>query len=97
MNRMKRRKLSAAVAQLTQNEGYAAAARALAERVRGIDGAKNAVRLFHRLEARLQGRVSSYGHSRSVALDARRRAWARWSAGNAAWHEAETDEAAGER
>jgi UDP:flavonoid glycosyltransferase YjiC (YdhE family) len=97
MNRMRRKKLSAAVAQLTQNEGYAAAARALADRVRGIDGAKNAVRLFQKLEAPLQRRVSSYGHSRSVALDARRRAWARWSAGNAAWHEAETDEAAVER
>jgi UDP:flavonoid glycosyltransferase YjiC (YdhE family) len=54
MNRMKARKLSAAIAQLTQRQEYESNARALAQRVRGIDGAKNAVRLFGRLQGRLQ-------------------------------------------
>jgi len=49
MNRMKARKLSAAIAQLTQDDAYESNARALAERVRGIDGARNAVRLFETL------------------------------------------------
>ena len=83
MNRITRAKLTAALEQLTSNQGYVAAAQELGERVRGIDGAKNAVRLFQRLEARLLGRsrVSATGHSRGVALDARRRALARWSTG----------------
>jgi sterol 3beta-glucosyltransferase len=99
MNRIKRKKLSAALEQLTRNESYESNARALGERVRGVDGAKNALRLFQKLEARLLGksRAASSGHSRGVALDARRRALARWSNANAAWQEEEGDEAAGER
>jgi UDP:flavonoid glycosyltransferase YjiC (YdhE family) len=99
MNRMKRSKLSAALAQLTQNPGYESEARALGERVRGIDGARNAVRLFEKLERRFAGRTSVFfpAHSRGSALEARRRARARWSGGNAAWREEEGDEAAGER
>jgi UDP:flavonoid glycosyltransferase YjiC (YdhE family) len=54
MNRMRQRKLSAAIAQLTQRHEYETNARALARRVRGIDGAKNAVRLFERLQGRLR-------------------------------------------
>ena len=54
MNRMKSKKLSAAIEQLTSRPEYESNARALAERVRGIDGAKNAVRLFERLQGRLR-------------------------------------------
>ena len=54
MNRMKARKLSAAIEQLTQRHEYESNAQALAQRVGGIDGAKNAVRLFERLRGRLQ-------------------------------------------
>jgi UDP:flavonoid glycosyltransferase YjiC (YdhE family) len=98
MNRITRAKLATAFEQLTSNQGYDAAAQALGERVRGIDGAKNAVRLFQRLEPRLLGRssVSSTGHSRGVAHDARRRALARWSSGNAVRQEEEGEEVAGE-
>jgi sterol 3beta-glucosyltransferase len=99
MNRITRKKLSVGLEQLTRNEGYDSNAEALGERVRGIDGARNAVRLFQKLEARLLGRsrASAFGHSRGVALDARRRALARWSNVNAARQEEEGDEAAGER
>jgi UDP:flavonoid glycosyltransferase YjiC (YdhE family) len=99
MNRITRKKLSVGFEQLTRNESYDSNAEALSERVRGIDGARNAVRLFQKLEARLLGRsrVSAFGHSRGVALDARRRALARWSNVNAARQEEEGDEAAGER
>ena len=99
MNRLKRRKLAAALAELTQNAGYEARARALAERVRGVDGAKNAVRLFQRLERRLSGRsrVLFTARSPGAAVDARRRARARWPIANAAWNDDEGDEAAGER
>jgi len=99
MNRITRKKLGAALEQLTRNEGYEVAARALGERVREIDGAKNAVRLFQKLEGRLLGRSrsSSSGHGRGVVPGARRRAWARWSNENVARHEEEGDEAAGER
>lgn len=54
MNRLKARKLSSAIEQLTQRQEYEANAKAFAQRVSGIDGAKNAVRLFERLEGRLQ-------------------------------------------
>lgn len=54
MNRMKSKKLSAAIEQLTGRPEYESNARALAQRVRGIDGAKNAVPLFERLQGRLQ-------------------------------------------
>jgi glycerol-3-phosphate dehydrogenase len=50
MNRMRSRKLSAAIAQLTQGQEYESNAQALAQRVSGIDGAKNAVELFERLQ-----------------------------------------------
>ena len=68
MNRMKGKKLSAAIEQLTQSREYEANARALAERVKGIDGAKNAVRLFERLRGRLlEDRRTSYpAYSRSA-------------------------------
>jgi len=54
MNRMKPRKLSAAIEQLTGRHEYESNARALAQRVAGIDGARNAVRLFETLEGRIQ-------------------------------------------
>jgi sterol 3beta-glucosyltransferase len=54
MNRMKSRKLSAAIEQLTGRQEYESNAQALAQRVSGIDGAKNAVRLFERLKGRLE-------------------------------------------
>jgi len=77
MNRMKPRKLSAAIEDLTQNLAYASNARALAERVRGIDGARSAVRLFERLEGRVPAkRAASHGRSRNVAWAARSRGWA---------------------
>ena len=68
MNRMKSKKLSAAIEQLTQSRTYEANARALAERVNGIDGAKNAVRLFERLQGRLlaDGTKSPSVYSRSA-------------------------------
>jgi UDP:flavonoid glycosyltransferase YjiC (YdhE family) len=53
MNRMKPEKLSAAIEQLTQRREYESNAQALAARVNGIDGARNAVRLFERLQAGL--------------------------------------------
>ncbi len=56
MNRMKSRKLSAAIEQLTGRQEYESNARALAQRVRGIDGAKNALRLFERLKGGLQAK-----------------------------------------
>jgi len=60
MNRMKSRKLSAAIEQLTQREEYESNARALAERVRGIDGAKNALQVFEKIKGGLEskGKVS---------------------------------------
>ena len=68
MNRMKGKKLSAAIEQLTQSREYEANAQALAERVKGIDGVKNAVRLFERLRGRLlPDRRTSYPvYSRSA-------------------------------
>jgi UDP:flavonoid glycosyltransferase YjiC (YdhE family) len=72
MNRMKAKKLSAAIEQLTQSREYESNARALAERVSGIDGAKNAVRLFQRLQGRLpaKSRASYSAYSRSVGQSA---------------------------
>ena len=98
MNRMKRNKLSAAIERLVRNEDYESNARALGERVRGMDGAKNAVRLFEKIKGRLMGKsVASFpGHSRGgFPLETRRRAWAPLSDGNAALFEQESDEAAG--
>jgi len=56
MNRMKARKLSAAIAELTSRDDYAANEKALAERVGEIDGAKNAVRTFERIKGSLKPR-----------------------------------------
>lgn len=83
MNRMRAKKLSAAIEQLTQRQEYEANAQALAARVSGIDGAKNAVRLFERLQGRLpmKSRVSYAVHSRSAGRRARRRGWAAFAAG----------------
>ena len=79
MNRMKAKKLSAAIEQLTQRREYESNAQALAERVSGIDGAKNAVRLFERIQGRLPAKsraASSPDYSASVGRGARRRGWA---------------------
>ena len=54
MNRMTTRKLSTAIEQLTGRQEYETNAQALAQRVKGIDGAKNALRLFERLKGRLE-------------------------------------------
>jgi sterol 3beta-glucosyltransferase len=54
MNRMTTRKLSTAIEQLTGRQEYETNAQALAQRVKGIDGAKNALRLFERLKSRLE-------------------------------------------
>ena len=51
MNRLSQRKLSVAIEQLVGREDFARNAWELAERVSGIDGVKNAVRVFEYLEA----------------------------------------------
>jgi len=56
MNRLRARKLSAAIEQLTTRPEYEFRARSLAQRVREIDGAKNALRRFERLEGTLRQR-----------------------------------------
>jgi UDP:flavonoid glycosyltransferase YjiC (YdhE family) len=53
MNRMTARKLSAAIDQVTSRPEYASNAEALGMKVKAIDGAKNALRLFQRIEGRL--------------------------------------------
>ena len=58
MNRLRPKNLSTAIEQLTGRQDYAANARSLADRVSEIDGAKNALRLFQRLEAGLGGKKS---------------------------------------
>jgi UDP:flavonoid glycosyltransferase YjiC (YdhE family) len=93
MNRITRAKLTAALEQLTSNQGYVARARELGERVRGIDGAKNAVRLFQARTAPEGRSLSRDGHPEASRS---RRALARWSTGNAVWQEDEGEEAAGE-
>ena len=57
MNRLKPKKLSRAIEQLTQRPEYEANAREFGQRVAGIDGAKNALNLFEKLEPRLEGRT----------------------------------------
>lgn len=59
MNRMKGHKLSAAIEQLVQREDFDQNATAFAERVRGIDGPKNAVALFERIKAGFEPRERS--------------------------------------
>ena len=56
MNRMRPRKLSAAVEQLVKREDFTRNAKVFAERVRGIDGPKNAVALFERIKGGLEPR-----------------------------------------
>ena len=56
MNRMKASKLSAAIEQLTQRQEYESNASALAQRVRGIDGAKNGLRLFEKIKGSLEAK-----------------------------------------
>jgi len=72
MNRMKPRKLSAAIERMTHEPAYETSARGLAQRVRGIDGAANAVELFGRLESRLLGKhaVSVSGYANGTARHA---------------------------
>ena len=59
MNRLKARKLSAAIEDLAGRASYARNARAFAERVAGIDGTKNALRLFEEIQGRLPERKSA--------------------------------------
>lgn len=59
MNRLKTKKLSSAIEQLIGRPEYAANASALAERVAEIDGPRNAVRLFEKLQGRLLGQKLS--------------------------------------
>jgi UDP:flavonoid glycosyltransferase YjiC (YdhE family) len=58
MNRLKLPKLRTAIEQLATREDFEINARALAEEVRGIDGPKNAVRLFQQIEGRLQKKTT---------------------------------------
>ena len=58
MNRMSSKKLSAAIEQLTQRPEYESNAQALSQRVRGVDGAKNAVQVFERLQGRFPAEKS---------------------------------------
>lgn len=99
MNRIKRKRLATALHDLAQSEQYAANARALGDRVRGIDGAKNAVRLFDRLEGRLRGArtVAIPAAAIRMGRDGRVRGWAASADGNAALNERESEEAVGER
>lgn len=83
MNRMRARKLAAAVADLAQRREYEANARALAERVRDIDGVKNALGLFERLQG-----VRPAGRARAHAGGARLRSSSRWSEWSAAMESA---------
>ena len=56
MNRLRARRLSAAIEQLIGRSTYQEKARALAQRVHGVDGVRNALRLFERLEGKLRQR-----------------------------------------
>jgi UDP:flavonoid glycosyltransferase YjiC (YdhE family) len=58
INRLTSKKLSAGIEELITRQDYEVNARALAERVSGIDGAKNALQLFERLEGGLEGKKS---------------------------------------
>jgi sterol 3beta-glucosyltransferase len=97
MNRIKQRKVAAALVDLTTDRSYEANARALGDRVWGIDGAKNAVTLFDRLQSRRAGRRSVWvDRRRHVALDDSIRAWSPMADGNAALRRDDDDEARGE-
>jgi sterol 3beta-glucosyltransferase len=58
MNRMKAKKLSAAIEQLVNREDFESNAQALAGRVSEIDGAKNALQLFEKIKGGLEGKTS---------------------------------------
>jgi UDP:flavonoid glycosyltransferase YjiC (YdhE family) len=58
MNRLSSKKLCRAIEQLVSRPEYEANARALGERVSGIDGAKNALQVFERIKGKLQSRTS---------------------------------------
>jgi UDP:flavonoid glycosyltransferase YjiC (YdhE family) len=94
MNRLRRRKLGAAFEQLTTDGAYEANARALADRVRGIDGARNAVRLFDRLERRLRGKTSVLLPVRAAAAAAGARRSDGRRSGDGTWTGERSDEAA---
>ena len=57
MNRLSPRKLGVAIERLVGSEDFARNARELAERVAGIDGTRNAVRVFEKLEVHESLRV----------------------------------------
>ena len=98
MNRIKRARLAAALTDLVRSERYAANAHALGERVRGIDGARNAVRLFDRLDGRLRGvrTVAIPAKPIPVGRDVGIRGWAARADGNAALNPRENEEAVGD-
>ncbi len=92
MNRLKARKLSAAIEQLTQAPAFEANARALAQRVSGMDGAKNALEVFERLHTpavsrdrtiSMRGFVKKSDHGDVAATNGRRGS----SSGRAAHYE----------
>jgi UDP:flavonoid glycosyltransferase YjiC (YdhE family) len=58
MNRMNSRKLSRAIEQLTSRPEYESNARALGQRVSGIDGARNAVALVERIKGHLEKKLT---------------------------------------
>jgi len=58
MNRLSTKKLSKGIEAVISRQEYEINARALGERVRGIDGAKNAVALFERIKGGLQSRTT---------------------------------------
>jgi UDP:flavonoid glycosyltransferase YjiC (YdhE family) len=95
MNRLRRRKLGGAFEQLARDDGFAANARALGERVRGIDGARNAVQLFDRLERRFRAKSSVFFPAHTPAADARRAGGRR--SGEPAWIGERTGEVASGR
>ena len=59
MNRLKSHKLAAAFGQLVQREEFALNASEFADRVREIDGPKNAVALFERIKGGFEPRERS--------------------------------------
>ena len=58
INRLTSKKLSAGIEELITRQDYEVNARALADRVREIDGAKNALELFQRIEGGLERKRS---------------------------------------
>jgi UDP:flavonoid glycosyltransferase YjiC (YdhE family) len=95
MNRLRRRKLGGAFEQLARDDGFAANAHALGERVRSIDGARNAVQLFDRLERRFRAKSSVFFPAHAPAVEARRAGGRR--SGEPAWIGERTGEVASGR